>query len=128
MVSSYEEFHVNFTRDCMRNSWFEIRLFYTKVSTIGLKDGGRVRFMREINSSFFRRFRCRKAVGHSDCCVAVRKAMDSYIRSHGGLGEGISYRLAPLHTVVYMRDKPKDIDMSEFDLIKEAFYGIPREL
>lgn len=129
MVSSYEEFHVNFTRDCMRSSWFEIRLFYTKVSTIGFKDGDRVRLMREFNSYFFRRFRCRKAIDNNDCCMAVRKAMDRYILSHGGLGEGISYRLAPLHTyVVDMHAMPKDIDMSEFELVKEAFYGIPREL
>ncbi len=127
MVSSYEEFHVNFTRDCMRSSWFEIRLFYTKVSTIGLRDGDQVRLMREINSSYFRRFRCRRASGHSDCCVAVRKAMDRYIRSHGGLGEGISYRLAPIHAV-HCVCMPTDIDMTEFDVIKEAFYGIPREL
>lgn len=129
MVSSYEEFHVNFTRECMRSSWFEIRLFYTKVSTIGLKGGDRVRLMRDINSYFFRRFRCRKAIDNHDCCMAVRKAMDRYIRSHGGLGEGVGYRLAPLHTdVVNMHDMHTDIDMSEFELVKEAFYGIPREL
>ncbi len=129
MVSEYEEFHVRFTRDCMRSSWFEIKLVYLKTSTIGNLEGIPVKMMHVISSGFYRRFRCRGASGHSDCCVAVRKAMDKYIKGHGGLGEGVGYSLAPVHALVNCVDIiPKDIDMSEFDLVKEAFYGIPREL
>lgn len=129
MVSEYEEFHVRFTKDCMRSSWFEIKLVYHKTRTIGDVDGIAVKMMQVIHSGYFRRFRCRGASGHSDCCVAVRKAMEKYINGHGGLGEGVSFGLAPVHALVGgLQITPKDVDMSEFDIIKEAFYGIPREL
>lgn len=128
-VSEYEEFYVRCTKDSMRSSWFEIKLVYHKTKTIGDLEGIHVKMMHIIRSGFYRRFRCRRASGHSDCCVAVRKAMEKYIRSHGGLGKGISFGLAPMHALVScIENIPKDIDMSEFDLIKEAFYGIPKEL
>lgn len=129
MVSEYEELHVRFTKDCMRSSWFEIKLVYHKIRTVGSVEGIPVKMMHVINSGFGRRFRCRGASGNSDCCVAVRMAMDKYIKGHGGLGKGISFGLAPVHAIVSCIEiVPKDIDMSEFDLIKEAFYGIPKEL
>lgn len=128
-VSEYEEFYVHCTKDCMRSSWFEIKLVYNKTSTVGKLEGIPVKMMHIIRSGDCRRFRCRRASGHSDCCVAVRKAMEKYIKGHGGLGEGVGYSLAPVHALVNCVDIiPKDIDMSEFDLVKEAFYGIPREL
>ena len=129
MVSKYEEFYVRNTMDCMRSSWFAIKLVYHNTRTVGDVEGIPVKMMQVIHSGYFRRFRCRGASGHSDCCVAVRKAMDKYIRSHGGLGEGVSFGLAPMHAFVGgLQIIPKDIDMTEFDIIKEAFYGIPREL
>lgn len=128
-LSAYEEIHLLRTRDSMRSSWFEIKLVYNKTKTIGDLEGIPVKMMHIIHSGFYRRFRCRKASGNSDCCVEVRKAMEKYIRSHGGLGEGVGFNLAPMHALVNcVQITPKDIDMSEFDLIKEAFYGIPREL
>lgn len=129
MVSEYEEFHVRCTKDCMRSSWFEIKLIYNKTKTVGNLEGIPVKMMHIIHSGYFRRFRCRMASGNSDCCVAVRKAMEKYIRSHGGLGEGVGFNLAPMNALVGgLQVQPKDVDMSEFDLVKEAFYGIPREL
>lgn len=129
MLSKYEEFHVNFTRDSMRSSWFEIKLVYRKTMTMGDVEGIPVKMMQMIPSGYFRRFRCRRASGHSDCCVAVRNAMDKYIRSHGGLGDGVGFNLAPMHALIGgLQITSRDIDMSEFELIKEAFYGIPREL
>lgn len=129
MVSEYEEFHVRCTKDCMRSSWFEIKLIYNKTKTMGKLEGIPVKMMHIISSGYYRRFRCRRASGNSDCCVAVRKAMEKYIRSHGGLGEGVGFNLAPMHALVSCIEViHKDIDMSEFDLVKEAFYGIPREL
>ena len=128
-VSAYEEFHVHCTKDSMRSSWFEIKLVYHKISTMGNLEGIPVKMMRIIRSGYYRRFRCRRASGHSDCCVAVRMAMEKYIRSHGGLEEGVGFNLAPMHALVdCVQITPKGVDMSEFDLIKEAFYGIPREL
>lgn len=129
-VSEYEEFHVRCTKDCMRSSWFEIKLVYYKAMTMGNLEGIPVKMMHIIRSGYYRRFRCRRASGHSDCCVAVRKAMEKYIRSHGGLEEGVGFSLAPMHALVDcgVQITPKDVDMSEFGLIKEAFYGIPREL
>ena len=128
-LSAYEEIHLLRTKDSMRSSWFEIRLVYNKTKTIGDLEGIHVKMMHIIRSGFYRRFRCRRASGHSDCCVAVRKAMEKYIRSHGGLEEGVGFNLAPMHALVdCVQITPKDVDMSEFDLIKEAFYGIPREL
>lgn len=128
-VSAYEEIHLLRTRDSMRSSWFEIKLVYNKTSTVGNVEGIPVKMMHIIRSGYYRRFRCRRASGHSDCCVAVRKAMEKYIQSHGGLGEGVGFSLAPMHALVdCVQITPKGVDMSEFDLIKEAFYGIPREL
>lgn len=82
MVSDYEEFHVRFTKDCMRSSWFEIKLVYNKTMTVGNLEGIPVKMMHIIHSGYYRRFRCRRASGNSDCCVAVRKAMEKYIQSH----------------------------------------------
>ena len=128
-VSEYEEFYVRCTKDSMRSSWFEIKLVYNKTRTVGSLEGIPVKMMHIIRSGYYRRFRCRRASGNSDCCVAVRKAMEKYIRSHGGLEEGVGFNLAPMHALVdSVQVTPKDVDMSEFDLIKEAFYGIPREL
>lgn len=128
-VSEYEELHLLRTRDSMRSSWFEIKLVYNKIKTIGDLEGIPVKMMHIIHSGYARRFRCRRALGNSDCCVEVRKAMEKYIRSHGGLEEGVGFNLAPMHALVdCVQITPKDVDMSEFDLIKEAFYGIPREL
>lgn len=129
MVSDYEEFHVRCTKDCMRSSWFEIKLVYHKTKTMGNVEGIPVKMMHIIHSGYFRRFKCRRASGNSDCCVEVRKEMDKYIKGHGGLGDGVGFGLAPVHALVNcIQVIPKDIDMSEFDIIKEAFYGIPREL
>jgi hypothetical protein len=128
-ISEYEEIHFLRTRDSMRSSWFEIKLVYHKISTVGNLEGIPVKMMHIIHSGYSRRFRCRRASGHSDCCVEVRMAMEKYIKSHGGLGEGVGFSLAPMHALVGgLQVTPKDVDMSEFDLIKEAFYGIPREL
>lgn len=128
-VSAYEEIHLLRTRDSMRSSWFEIKLVYNKTQTVGNLEGIPVKMMHIIRSGYYRRFRCRRASGNSDCCVAVRKAMERYIRSHGGLEEGVGFNLAPMHALVdCVQITPKGVDMSEFDLVKEAFYGIPREL
>ena len=128
-VSNYEEFHLRCTKDFLRSSWFEVKLVYLKTSVVGARDGSEVKMMSVFHSGYFRRFRCRRAVGNSDCCMAVRKAMEKYIRGHGGLGEGIEFSLAPMHSFVGgIQVMPKNFDPSEFELVKEAFYGIPREL
>ena len=129
VISEYEKFHWRCAKDRMRSSWFDIQLVYNKIQTMGNLEGIPVKMMHIIHSGYSRRFRCRRASGHSDCCVEVRKAMEKYIRSHGVLEEGVGFNLAPMHALVNcVQITPKGVDMSEFDLIKEAFYGIPREL
>ena len=129
VISEYEKFHWRCAKDRMRSSWFDIQLVYNMTRTVGNLEGITVKMMHIIHSGYSRRFRCRRALDNSDCCVEVRMAMEKYIRSHGGLGEGVGFNLAPMHALVdCVQITPKDIDMSEFDLIKEAFYGIPREL
>lgn len=128
-VSEYKEFHVRFMKDRIRRSRFDIKLFYHQTRTVGNLEGIPVQMMYIFHSGYFRRFRFRRAFEDSDCCVAVRKAMAKYIRSHGGLVEGVGFSLAPMNALVnYVQVAPKDLDMSEYDIIKEAFYGIPREL
>lgn len=129
-VGKHREFKVMCNRYDMRSSWFNVKLVYVRDTLIGSSriDGGNVKLRHYIVSGYFRRFRCRGASSNVDVMCELRKAMDIYIKRHGGLAKGIDYSLAPMPAYVGGVEYRGNKGLEDFDLVKEAFYGIPREL
>jgi hypothetical protein len=124
----YREFKVQSNMYGMKSSWYCVKLMYVRVENSRI-DSADVKLRHFIISGFFRRFRLRGASSTLDVLCEVRKSMDKYIRSHGGLVKGIDYSIAPMTAYVggEVQYRGKNC-LEEFSLIKEAFYGIPREL
>ena len=127
LVGNYAELHVMRTRDEGHGSIYDVKLGYMYRVPVS---GGYMNVF--LDSQFCRKFRCRGACGYIDAIPRIRAAMERYIRKHGGLGVNFDYSLTPVnYRVTRLNTFSGALGTAtgpEFDFMREAFYGIPRDL